>query len=211
MFLQKRADSTSAIELPHPPQVVPPSGVFDGNDGKWSTFNINVGDSLANGKGQNFRVLISTSSPLTLVPAKAEWCDTECAPERGIEIFNSRQSSGFDSTVSTTWKELGTYALPLPNWWSGTNPNGTWGLEYVGLGQTDPLKSPILADQMVVKYTVKELFMGTFGLAAGSVSAGSGSRAPFLPNFAGANQTPSTSYGYTAGAAYREFPCSFNM
>jgi hypothetical protein len=205
MFSQKRADTTPTIELPHLPQVVPPSGVFDGNDGKWSTFDINVGDSSGNGNGQNFRVLVSTSSPLTLVPAKADWCNTECAPKRGIEIFNSRQSPGFDSTASTSWKELGTYEIPVLNWWSGSKPNGTWGLENVGLGQTDPLKSPILQEQMVVKYTAKELFMGSFGLAAGAVRVGSGPRMPFLPNFAYYNQTPSTSYGYTAGAFYREF------
>jgi hypothetical protein len=198
MHIRKRADE---IKLP---TIVAPSGEFEGNDGKWSTFTINIGDHDGSGGGQNFDVLISTSSSLTMVPNQAEWCDAECAPKRGIEIFNAKQPRGFESSSSQSWKELGQYNLPLPNWWPGEKPNATWGSDNVGLGQSSK-DSPILQEQWVVEYTVKELFMGSFGLAIEAVSAGTGSKSPFLYNFAGQNLIPSASYGYTAGAYYREY------
>jgi hypothetical protein len=139
-----------------------------------------------------------------MVPNEADWCDVECAPERGIEIFDAKQPRGFESSSSQSWKELGQYELPMPNWWPGTKPNATWGSDNVGLGQSSK-NSPILEKQLVVEYTVKELFMGSFGLALEAVSAGTGSMNSFLYNFGGQNLAPSTSYGYTAGAYYREY------
>ncbi|KAF2785990.1 acid protease [Melanomma pulvis-pyrius CBS 109.77] len=201
MFFKPRADTETTI-LPSPPYVVVPSGDFDGNDGKWSTFTINIGD-VDTGRGQNFKVLISTSSPLTLVPQQSDWCDSkDCAKQRGIEIFNGKQPLGFEPESSKAWKEEGLYSLPMPDWWSGTGVNGTWGSDNVGLGESSP-DSKILGSQWVVEYDSEDFFMGSFGLAAGSVNPGSGPKSPFLTNFAAFNNSPSTSYGYTAGAIYR--------
>lgn len=201
MYLESRADNANTTLLPAP-YAVSPTGDFDGNDGKWSTFSINIGDSDGSGSGQNFRVLISTSSPVTLVPQQAGWCDKDCAARRGVEVYNSQQQLGYLDT-SKSWSEHGQYNIPLPYWWSDTlKPNGTLGFENVGLGPSSP-ESPILTDQWVLEYTQDVFFMGSFGLAAGALDPGSGPRLPFLPNFA-ANNTPSKSYGYTAGAYYRE-------
>lgn len=69
--------------------VVPPSGVWDGNDGAWSTFVIRVGNPA-----QYFRVLPATSSDETWVPAPND-CDRGmawCGNGRGVEPFNAGTS-----------------------------------------------------------------------------------------------------------------------
>jgi hypothetical protein len=208
MFLESRADDANTTILPSPAIVLTPSGDWDGNDGKWSTFVINVGDVDGTGRGQNFRVLISTSSPVTQVPLQARWCgDAECAANRGVEVFNSKQPLGLQTDSTTGWTENGIYNIPFPQYWSGGNLNGTWGWSNVGLGMSSA-QSQVLAKQMVVGNTNEELYMGAFGLAGNPVDSGGGPQATFLENIASSNQTPSKSYGYTAGAYYRELHIS---
>lgn len=204
MYLEQRANNANTTQLPPPPIVVAPSGDFDGNDGKWSTFYINIGDD-GSGRGQNFKVLIFTSSPVTMVPQQTEWCNSDCAAKRGVMVFNGEQPLGFESQQSKAWKDAGIYTIPLPHWWSGTkNLSATWGSENVGLGESSK-QSDILASQWVMEYTFKDFYMGSFGLAVGAVNPGSGSKDPFLANLnSSAQLIPSVSYGYTAGAYYRE-------
>ncbi|CAO2655271.1 Nn.00g103350.m01.CDS01 [Neocucurbitaria sp. VM-36] len=204
MYFEKRADP---IPLPPKPYVLSPSGSFDGNDGKWSTFFVNIGDG-GTGNGQNFKVLISTSSPLTLVPQQTEWCDEDCAKNRGMLLFNGEQPLGLEQ--SQYWKTAGLYDIPLPYWWTNdmaTNSTdtlgGVWGSENLGMGESSP-QSPILQEQYVVKYTFEEFFLGSLGLAVGEVGPPGGSKPNFVNNFyKPGNQIASTSYGYTAGAYYR--------
>lgn len=104
------------LPLPQAPYVLSDSGQFDGDDGKWSTFLIDIRDD-GTGKGQNFRVLISTSSPVTLVPGQTEWCENEeCAKRRRLEIYNGKQPLGLQD--SAQWKVDNLYNVPLPPWWS---------------------------------------------------------------------------------------------
>ncbi|PVH93309.1 acid protease [Periconia macrospinosa] len=196
MSPRKRADN-----LPKP-VALSPSGEFDGNDGRWSSFYVNIGDADATGRGQNFKVLISTSSPLTLVPSQASWCNPDCAAKRGAQIFDGSQSQGFDPEKSQSWKDAGIFNLPLPHWWSEGDINATYGSENVGLGESSK-DSPILTQQYVARYDSQKLFMGSFGLSQTSIKSGTGSQPPFLVNFAGFNNIPSISYGYGAGASYR--------
>ncbi|KAF1829712.1 acid protease [Decorospora gaudefroyi] len=208
MFFGKREET---IPYPPGPYVLTPSGSFDGNDGRWSSFNINIGDDGTNkSNGQNFRVLISTSSGVTLVPGQAQWCDdTDCAKSRGIGVYNGQQSLGLQE--SSTWQDAGIYSIPLPDWWtdtlaidsSNTTAGGIWGLDNVGLGLSSP-ESPILQGQYVVKYLIQNFFMGSFGLAAGS----SGPQGAVKPNFLDSLYNSgvmiaSRSYGYSAGAYHR--------
>ncbi|KAF2106214.1 aspartic peptidase domain-containing protein [Lophiotrema nucula] len=205
MFFRKRADNANITVIPAP-KVVQATTDFDGNDGSWSTFFINIGGDGENASnGQNFRVLPSTSSAITLVPGVASWCDSECAKGRGVETFASRQPSGFEASSSTSWQEKGIFSIPLAEnlqLYPDANPNGTWGTDHVGLGQAGP-NSWVLTEQWVVQSTSPDFYMGSFGLAALPVNTGGENRAPFLTNFEDQNGTASTSYGYTAGASYR--------
>jgi len=210
MDFSKRADANSTVEPPKP-LVVEPSGVFDGNDGKWSTFYINIGDSDGEGQGRNFKVLVSTSSPITMVPGQSEWCDEDCAKKRGIQVFNGEQPRGYNKEDSSTWTDADVYTVPKPHWWNRGELNGSLGTDNVGMGETSK-ESIILAKQLVMTYTFKDYYLGFFGLAAGTVSTGSSETPPFLYNLAqGAYEIPSVSYGHTAGASYRKYILSYHL
>lgn len=209
MFSKKRAEP---IQLPTP-YVLSPSGKYEGNDGSWSTFFINVGDDgKNNSNGQNFRVLISTSSPATLVPQQTDWCSDpspeECAANRGILPYEGRPSLGFDETKSSKWQTAGIYTIPVPEWYNETlqaeEPAAVWGVDNVGLGESSP-QSFILAEQYVVKYTVANFYMGSLGLAVGSTGPPGALKPNFMDNMYGsAHRIASRSFGYTAGAYYRK-------
>lgn len=211
MFSRKRANATP-IPLPPKPVVLSPSGTFDGDDGKWSTFVVNIaGDG--EGKGQNFKVLMSTSSPITLVPAKMDWCSTdECAKRRGVMDVGAL---GLDTTDTAAYSTAGLYALPFNKdsmyWWSrglllpssnGTL-NGAWGSTNVGLGAASR-QSITIQHQYVATYYFNDFFMGSLGLCAGAVSLNGASGPAFLSGLAAVTtKVPSSSYGFTAGASYR--------
>lgn len=203
MHLRKRADT---IALPPPPISVTPSGDFDGNDGRWSSFVINVNSDDEGLNGQDFKVLISTSSPLTLLPAPNEYCNNECAAKRGVLFFDGKQVDGVQE--SENWDEFGTYAIPIPYWYTedftGENRTigGFWGTTNVGIGRSsaESLVNPSL---FAVQYTSNDWFMGSFGLAAGEVGAQGATKPNFLSQFKDRGVIASSSYGYTAGAIYR--------
>jgi hypothetical protein len=214
MSLRRRANTTPS-PFPPKPLVLSPSGLYDGDDGKWSTFTINIaGDG--DGKGQNFRVLISTSSPITLVPGQTGWCSTEeCAKRRGVE---SDQALGLDMNTSDTYSLIGLYDLPILNqfWYSrdlllpssnATNStvNGQWGVTTVGLGAASN-QSQTMADQYVAVAYLEDFFLGSLGLSMDSISAAGTTKRSFFAALADAGDSPiaSHSYGFTAGASYRK-------
>lgn len=207
MVFEKRAPTVALLPQP---LIVPTSGDFDGDDGKWSSFNINVGND-GTGTGQNFKVLVSTSSGLTLVPQQAGWCDLECAKARGVQTFNAQPARGLVTTGSKTWELSGTYAIPLPEWFTTANlsidptHDSAFGKDYVAAGQTSA-GSKVSSKQIVAAYPGKDFYMGWFGLAAGSTGFSNGSLPNFLDNLAmtGSSVIPSRSFGYSAGASYSQ-------
>ncbi|KAF2806371.1 acid protease, partial [Mytilinidion resinicola] len=207
MSFHRRAETASTIPAPY---VFAPSGTFDGNDGSWSTFMINVGDATGDGhSGQNFKVLISTGGSVVTIPAQADWCNEpdkdSCAEARGIQTFNAKQSLGFASGSSASWQQIGIYNLPLPaaiELYPDLKPNATYGHDTVGLG-ADSAASLMLTTQLVAQIITEDFFMGVFGLSDTALSIGGGPIDTFLTNFQSANQTPSLTYGYSAGAKYR--------
>jgi hypothetical protein len=208
MTLHRRADAGN-VQLPPKPVALSPSGAYDGDDGRWSTFTINIaGDGQ--GKGQNFNVLISTSSPITLIPSNTDWCSTNnCAKRRGAL---DPGSLGLD-TASPPYSRTGLYSLPLestygwsqsllsPKWNDSTN--ATWGTTNVGLGAASKL-SITIEKQYVATCPSRDFFLGSLGLAAGYISPTGASRRTYLSGLAAVTTTiPSSSYGFTAGAFYR--------
>ena len=203
------------LPLPPKPRSLTPSGEFDGDDGSWSTFMVNIaGDS--EGQGQDFKVLISTSSSVTLVPAQTGWCSTDdCAKSRGImSTINGRQALGLDVDQSTAWQKEGLYQLPFADayWWSPEllllNRNdtlrGEWGSTTVGLGRASK-ESITIGDQYVAMYYLEDLFLGSLGLSEGVIGPNGGAqKSTFFNTLTSLEIIPSHSYGYTAGAIYRK-------
>jgi len=202
------------LPLPPKPKSLTPSGSFYGDDGRWSTFEVNIaGDG--EGQGQNFNVLISTSSSVTLVPAQTGWCSTDdCAKSRGImSTINGQQALGLDAQPPA-WDKTGLYALPFADlkWWSpellllnrNDTLNGEWGLTTVGLGAASK-QSDTIPDQYVAMYYFEDLFLGSLGLSVGTVGPNGAQKPTFFSSLAAqVGIIPSQSYGYTAGAAYRK-------
>jgi hypothetical protein len=190
MSLRRRANTTPS-PFPPKPLVLSPSGLYDGDDGKWSTFTINIaGDG--DGKGQNFRVLISTSSPITLVPGQTGWCGTEeCAKRRGVE---SDQALGLDMNTSDTYSLIGLYDLPILNQF--------WYSRDLLLPSSNATNSTV---NVAVAY-LEDFFLGSLGLSMDSISAAGTTKRSFFAALADAGDSPiaSHSYGFTAGASYRK-------
>lgn len=209
MHLQRRADP---IPLPPYPTIVNASGTFDGNDGRWSSFVINVNSDKNGLNGQNFKVLISTSSPVTLVPAQNNDCDESCAAKRGVLPYMGKAQKGLVTDNNPNWIEYGLYDVPLPYWFTSDlvsqSPNGTWplratwGTSNVGLGESTK-NSPVIAGRYIAKYTFGDFFMGSFGLGDGQIGEDGTTKSTFLTQYEAASQVASSSYGYTAGAYYR--------
>lgn len=203
MHLGKRADT---VPDPPLPILVPSSGEFDGNDGKWSSFFINVNSDDEGMNGQDFKVLISTSSSLVLLPGQTSWCNADCAAKRGV-FSDGQQALGVGAS---NWDPAGNYGVPLPYWYAESTSTGNgslagaWGKTNVGLGRSSAA-SLVEADRYAVKYLYEDFFMGSFGLAQGQIGPLFATWPTFLTQFAGEHHIASFSYGYTAGAYYRKF------
>ena len=209
MPLVKRANPVP-LPLPPSPHVLEPTGTFDGDDGQWSTFFINVGDSDGKGFGQNFKILPWLSSSDTLVPGVASWCDSDCAKSRGVgQTSDGNQPRGL--VPSQTYALTGIGVLPQPYWWtnnltsnSSTSLNATWGADYLGMDHSSTT-SLVLGDPLfIVSYTFQDYFLGSLGLASGGTTESGITKSNFINEFYTANGIPSLSYGYTAGASYRK-------
>ncbi|KAF2754504.1 acid protease [Pseudovirgaria hyperparasitica] len=184
----QRADTPQAIS-------VPPSGVWLGNDGNWSTFGIQVGTPA-----QNFNVLLSTNRHEFSVPYKngcPESFDlTNCGYQRGVYTENADQN-GFDPNSSTSWQDVGTYqSLQRQGPYS---VKAEYGLDTVAIGNT----SINGQTQLVSTYSDSNLWLGVLGLDPRPLALGGSDRVAPLQAWKDAGKIPSLSYGYTAGAYYQ--------
>ncbi|KAH8698032.1 aspartic peptidase domain-containing protein [Phaeosphaeriaceae sp. PMI808] len=192
--------------MPYPtgPIVVPPSGSFDGDDGAWSTFLINIGDDGSGRIGQSFKALVSTSRSVTLLPLQTDWCSvSSCAERRGIFPYNSRQSYGYQTNVSSQYRDLGLFGLQPQPYFGQKPASGRYGLDSIGIGLASA-DSPVLVRQLVAGHVSMEPFLSSFGLSANLLDIGSGGISSYITNLHASRAIASLAYSYTAGARYRE-------
>ncbi|KAI9669779.1 MAG: hypothetical protein M1829_005034 [Trizodia sp. TS-e1964] len=173
--------------------VIPPSEYWDGNDGKWSSFVVRVGNPA-----QVSRTLISTTGQETWV-VLPEGCNfarvpATCASDRG-NIFQLNKT--------TTWKDKGLFGLNLEMNLDYTG-NGHYGLDTVGLSFSAK-NGPTLEDQVVAGYATTSYYVGMFGIGPKSINFTSyeDQQPSFLTTLKTKNLIPSLSWSYTAGARYR--------
>ncbi|KAL9126598.1 MAG: hypothetical protein Q9217_004372 [Psora testacea] len=173
------------------PISIPPSQHWDGNDGPWSSFTLQVGTPV-----QNVRVSISAASPNTWV-VRSDGClssDNSCFESRGRT---------FNPNSSTTWEQQGSYQLGFDQS-LGLNVPGVFGNDTLGLG-IQGSGGPMLEDQIIAAYTSQDLYLGMFGLNPSSTnfSATDQGRPSYMSTLKSQNLIPSLSFGYTAGNQYR--------
>ncbi|KAG9236918.1 aspartic peptidase domain-containing protein [Amylocarpus encephaloides] len=193
--LEARADAP-------PPLTVLPSRKWEGIDGPWSTFTLNVGTPA-----QNASILISTASnqPWVVLPDGCPSGSPSTCPNSRGGLFTPTGSWYVPSWVVN--QPSGIFASDIGSNY-GLNANVTYGYDNVSLGAVGGA-TPSLGDQVVGGITSKNFYMGMFGLNSASTSfAGTTPVESYMSHLKNKNQIPSLSYGYTAGNQYR-FPDAF--
>lgn len=178
-----------------------------GNDGNWSTWPIQVGTPA-----QEFHVLPATSHGEIWVPLP-EGCQSSsttifsntssCGASRGAGDVQNAQSSGFQKNTSTTWSEIGIYALPVQEGLFEDDQNGLYGTDVVG--NHNETGSVEITDQSVVGLATKDFWLGSLGIAqrASNFTVERTIVPSLLEALKAQNVTPSASFGLDVGASYR--------
>ncbi|CCD48043.1 hypothetical protein BofuT4_P110560.1 [Botrytis cinerea T4] len=195
---QTLASATSATSAtPVPPLTVLPSGNWNGIDGNWSSFWLTVGTPP-----QPVLVFISTASnqPWVVSPDGCSPSDPgTCYSSRGLN-FNSNSSATW---VPNTINPGGEFALEVESS-LGLTGNGDYGNDTILLGSPGS-GSPSLSSQVLATIATHDFWLGLFGLnpAPTNFSSKTEPAPSYMSNLKSQGHIPSLSYGYTAGAYYR--------
>ncbi|KAH9217588.1 aspartic peptidase domain-containing protein [Leptodontidium sp. 2 PMI_412] len=187
----------SRATLPAPISVLP-SQEWEGNDGPWSTFTLQIGTPP-----QNVKVLVSTASTQTWAVA-TEGCGagdvTDCPKLRGGQ-YNYTASSSWVPNLANVSNQI--YELGLESA-LGLKGNGRYGFDDITLGFQGS-GGPTLKNQTVAGIAAKEFFMGVFGLTArpSNFTNYDNPIPSYMENLRNQSMIPSLSWAYTAGNQYR--------
>ncbi|KAL8719881.1 MAG: hypothetical protein Q9225_003178 [Loekoesia sp. 1 TL-2023] len=186
------------------PIVIPASQNFEGNDGPWSTFTVQLGNPA-----QDVNVFISTVG-YQIWAVAPEGCTASdganCAKLRG-GVYNRNQSTTWipndiSPNTSSPNKTDG-FTLGLEEN-LGYNGVGIYGFDNVTLGWQGS-GGPSLDHQIVASIATIEFYFGIFGLnpKPTNFSTFADPTPSYLSNLKSQNMIPSLSWGYTAGNQYR--------
>lgn len=153
---------------------------------------------------QNLRLLPSNSGN-AIWPVLPQGC-TASDPRNCDDL----RGALFLPNSSSTWINIGFYGLVLTEEVGlGYSGNSQFGYDNVTLGWFEG-GLPTLSRQVIEGFAVQNFFIGSFGLSphAVNISTLDDPKPSFLGALAQQNDTPSTSWAYTAGAYYRQ-PTAF--
>ncbi|KAI9712678.1 MAG: hypothetical protein M1820_001299 [Bogoriella megaspora] len=186
---------------PIPPLSIPSSGLFDGIDGPWSTFPIQVGTPA-----QEVRVIPGTNNDALWV-VLPQGCDDndpkDCPKNRTV----------FDPTHSSSWALRGIFHLGLAaekflgSQYNPDDDNAEAGDETYTLGSPGS-NLPAINDSVVEGIATKDFYMGHLGLSPQDIHLDntSGTSPSPLQSLKDANHIASLSWSYTAGSANLDPP-----
>ncbi|KAF2154051.1 acid protease [Myriangium duriaei CBS 260.36] len=188
-LVSRQADVTQVVQ----PISFAPSQYWEGNDGPWSTFPLQIGVSP-----QLVRVLPSTSSYNNWAVAPGgcpSFYPSSCPVDRG-GLYNANRSPSWTAFTSLALGQ----ELAL-----GYNTTAVFGFDQVTLGWHGSGGPSINNATVAYYYDASEYFLGAFGLNPQSTnfSDGRGPHQSYLSSLKYQNLIPSLSYGYTAGNRYR--------
>lgn len=88
----------------------------------------------------------------------------------------------------------------------GYNHNASYGLETVALGLSNATGGPYLDSQLIADFATNDYYIGLFGLGRQptNFSTFDTPHPSFLASLKSQGMIPSLSWGYTAGARYRQ-------
>ncbi|CZT12843.1 uncharacterized protein RAG0_16528 [Rhynchosporium agropyri] len=189
---------------------IPPSLYWDGDDGRWSTFQIQVGSP-----GQTVRLLPGTSasagSAIWLVISQG--CVdvnptlANCADERGY-LFQSNLSTSWSTQGLQNGVDGAVYALnTYEESFLGRSGNGSYGYETINLG-IPGAGLPTLQKQVVAGIWTNDYFLGNLGLSPVPFNFTNlnDPKTSMLSTLYNQSLIPSRSWAYTAGAHYKNPP-----
>ena len=171
----------------------------DGDDGSWSSFALRVGSPE-----QTVRVLPSTTGQQTWVVG-TEGCLVDSPGTLTSQSCDDSRGGLFDTTQSSSWQVLGNYSLGLElN--LGYDGSASFGLDTVALGFNNFTGGTPIDSQVVSSLAIDEYYIGVFGLSPNATTFDNytNPRSSFLTTMHNQGMIPSLSWGYTAGATYRE-------
>ena len=173
----------------------------DGIDGLWSSFTIRVGTPA-----QNLRVFVSTASQETwvILPEGCVNSSRACAEGRG-GLYQPNKSS--------TWRSTGQYTLYIEDHLALTG-GGLFGNDTLGLGLRGS-EATTLDHQIVGGIVTENFYLGMLGVNPKSTNFTSPNEGQlsYMSSLFTRGLIPSLSFGYTAGAQYRQYSstCRWTM
>lgn len=189
-----------------------PSSYWDGNDGLWNSFIVQVGNPA-----QEFRVFPSTSDQETWVPVPDGCVSTSpdnpgyCGFLRGTLPVNGVNSSGFATNESSSWTLIGggIYTLNAQEAELGNGGNGLYGFDTVAWSN-----AATLLKQVVAGIADPSFWLGIAGIGPKSINFTEFNDPidSYLSTLVKEDKIASLSWDYTAGAAYRsKAPASLTL
>ncbi|KAF2815926.1 acid protease [Mytilinidion resinicola] len=183
----------AATTIPAPISVTPDEN-WDGIDGQWSSFALQLGTPA-----QTVRTFISTACQQTWVVLQ------EACMQNGKQNDTCWNDRGwtYNYTDSSTWHKQGYYIL-----WAegnlGYSGNGFFGYDTVALGGLGE-ESVTLPNTTVGGYITDDYYIGIFGINPKSTNFTSfdDPSESYMAKLWHQKLLPSVSFGYTAGAQYR--------
>ena len=175
---------------------IAPSQYWEGNDGPWSSFPLQVGTGDVGGL-QNVRVLVSTAGT-AIYTVGAEGCPAgytvDCATERG-GLFLRNQS--------LTWTPNSIYETGL-DMNLGLDTSGYAGYDVATLGWQGS-GGPTVEHSILWNLATSMYWLGIFGLnpRPTNFTTFTDPQTSYMQTLANEKKIPSVSYGYTAGNQYR--------
>ncbi|RDW89291.1 hypothetical protein BP6252_01323 [Coleophoma cylindrospora] len=170
---------------------------WDGNDGQWSTFPIQVGTPP-----QLVKVLPGTSAYQTLVVLPEGCIETDpsdCAQQRGGQFIRN-SSSTWQANLANLTSNI--YPLEIETR-LGLTGRGLYGFDDITMGFKGA-GGPQLKNQTVAGIATKDFFLGLLGLTPRPTNFTSYNNPipSFVENLRASGLIPSTSWSYTAGNQY---------
>ncbi|MCJ1285111.1 hypothetical protein MMC26_004449 [Xylographa opegraphella] len=182
--LKERGSPPSAVS-------VPPTEAFDGNDGPWSSFFIQVGTPA-----QVLRVLVSTA-------ISATWVIISAGCPASVPTCPSGRGGIYAANSSSSWEDQGDYELyveeNLDIIGAGMFGNDTLSLAAPGAG------GPTLQNQIIGGIAAQQFWLGMFGVnpKPTNFTNFTTEQTSYMTNLKEQKIIPSISFGYTAGNQYR--------
>ncbi|KAK3318656.1 aspartic peptidase domain-containing protein [Apodospora peruviana] len=168
---------------------IQPSTTWYGIDGTWSNFMFAVGSPA-----QLVYLTVATAlSELWLVESGG------CPP---LPICTDARGGVFEIGASETWRSLGPWQLGMN--YTGMGGNGNYGLETVAFVNTVTRFTSSVDGALVATLNDTNYYQGYVGVGVTQGKFGTNITNPFISQLAETyGVIPSHSYGYTAGAYYR--------